>query len=76
VTELAVSRLRIMVEGVHRYVHGGAFALCSASTHRLITFELVRRTGAVVLAPNYVRPPRARFPTQARPYEEAARSHA
>ena len=27
------------------YIHGGAFVLCNHSTHRLITYELVRRTG-------------------------------
>lgn len=54
--------LPAIIRRVVLYLHGGAFALCSASTHRLITFELVRRTGAVVLAPNFARPPRARFP--------------
>ena len=44
------------------YIHGGAFVLCNHSTHRLITYELVRRTGAVVLAPEYTRPPAAAYP--------------
>ena len=29
------------------YIHGGAFVLCNHSTHRLITYELVRRTGEI-----------------------------
>ena len=48
------------------YLHGGAFMVCSHATHRLITFELVRRTGCVVLAPAHGRPPHARHPAQLR----------
>ena len=55
-TELAVGDKIIL------YIHGGAFVLCNHSTHRLITYELVRRTGAVVLAPEYTRPPAAAYP--------------
>jgi len=45
------------------YLHGGAFVLCGAQTHRLISFEIVRRTGAVMLMPAYTRPPHCRYPT-------------
>eukprot|EP00518_Triparma_eleuthera_P002451 CAMPEP_0182461660 /NCGR_PEP_ID=MMETSP1319-20130603/6172_1 /TAXON_ID=172717 /ORGANISM="Bolidomonas pacifica, Strain RCC208" /LENGTH=326 /DNA_ID=CAMNT_0024660975 /DNA_START=339 /DNA_END=1315 /DNA_ORIENTATION=+ len=44
------------------YLHGGAFVLCNSYTHRVITYELVRRTGLPVCAPCYKRPPRAKFP--------------
>lgn len=44
------------------YIHGGAFVLCNHTTHRLVTTELVRRTGAVVVAPEYTRPPQAQYP--------------
>eukprot|EP00928_Gymnodinium_smaydae_P065146 TRINITY_DN48328_c0_g1_i1.p1 TRINITY_DN48328_c0_g1~~TRINITY_DN48328_c0_g1_i1.p1 ORF type:complete len:327 (+),score=50.12 TRINITY_DN48328_c0_g1_i1:485-1465(+) len=44
------------------YVHGGAFALTNATTYPwLIGYELVRQTGAVVLVPDYTRPPSVSF---------------
>jgi len=61
------------------YLHGGAFVLCGAQTHRLISFEIVRRTGAVMLMPAYTRPPHCRYPTTldecARIYCEVARRY-
>lgn len=35
------------------YIHGGAFAVGSAVSHRAITFNLAKRTGCAVFAPNY-----------------------
>ncbi|WP_418152601.1 alpha/beta hydrolase [Litorimonas sp. RW-G-Af-16] len=35
------------------YLHGGAFTVGSAISHRPITVNLAKRTGAVVFAPNY-----------------------
>lgn len=47
------------------FLHGGAFVLTNAETYpTMIGFELVRRTGASVLFPNFARPPQARFPSQ------------
>ena len=54
-----------VVQRVILYVHGGAFVLTNAETYpTMIGFELVRRTGAALLLPNFARPPHARFPTQ------------
>ena len=35
------------------YIHGGAFAVGSAKSHRPITAQLASRTGCAVFAPNY-----------------------
>ena len=35
------------------YLHGGAFAVGSAQSHRSITYNLAKRTGCAVFAPNY-----------------------
>lgn len=44
------------------YLHGGAFALTNAETYPwLLGYELVRRTGAVVLIPDFQRTPQVRF---------------
>lgn len=43
------------------YIHGGAFALTNAESYPwLLGYELVRRTGAVVLIPDFQRPPQVR----------------
>ena len=44
------------------YFHGGAFVLCNSVTHRVITYELCRRTNVPVCVPLYSRPPHAKFP--------------
>lgn len=44
------------------YVHGGGFALCNAATHRPLTANIARVTGAAVLATRYRRPPEHPFP--------------
>lgn len=44
------------------YIHGGAFVLCNSVTHRVITYELCRRTNLPICVPLYSRPPHARFP--------------
>jgi len=44
------------------YIHGGAFVLCSPATHRAITCNIARATGALVLAVTYRRPPDCSFP--------------
>ena len=36
--------------------------LCGPQTHRLISCEIVRRTGAVLLMPAYARPPAVQYP--------------
>lgn len=35
------------------YIHGGAFAVGSAKSHRAITYNIAKRTGCAVFAPNY-----------------------
>lgn len=35
------------------YIHGGAFAVGSAISHRAITYNLAKRTGCAVFAPDY-----------------------
>lgn len=35
------------------YLHGGAYAVGSAKSHRAITYNLAKRTGCAVFAPNY-----------------------
>lgn len=53
------------------YIHGGAFALSNAVTYPwLLGYELVRRTGAVVLVPDYARPPGATFGSQGSPIHD------
>lgn len=44
------------------YFHGGAFVLCSSKTHRALLMRIVSKTGAVVLAPDYRRPPENPWP--------------
>ncbi|MBF9066707.1 alpha/beta hydrolase [Streptacidiphilus sp. NEAU-YB345] len=44
------------------YVHGGRWMLGDAHTHARLITELVRRTGAVALVPEYSRTPEARYP--------------
>lgn len=44
------------------YIHGGAFVLCNPATHRALTCNVARVTGALVLAVDYRRPPQHQFP--------------
>ena len=44
------------------YIHGGAFVFCTPSTQRLMLAEVVQRTGMIVLAINYPRPPESPAP--------------
>ena len=44
------------------YLHGGAFCLCSSQTHRTLLMRLCSTTNAVILAPNYRRPPEHPWP--------------
>ena len=39
------------------YFHGGAFALCTAKTHRALLTNLCQKTNSDILCPNYRRPP-------------------
>mmetsp|Transcript_39431 Transcript_39431/g.118074 ORF Transcript_39431/g.118074 Transcript_39431/m.118074 type:complete len:491 (+) Transcript_39431:39-1511(+) len=55
------------------YVHGGAFVLCNAATHRAMTCNVARVTGALVLAVDYRRPPEHKFPTALEDVVEAYR---
>jgi monoterpene epsilon-lactone hydrolase len=50
------------LERVVLYLHGGAFCLCSSQTHRALLMRIVQHTGAVVLAPDYRRPPEHPWP--------------
>jgi hypothetical protein len=45
------------------YAHGGAYCLCSPSTHRRLLAELCVRTGCQVVSVDYRRPPEHRCPT-------------
>jgi len=56
------------------YVHGGAFVLCNPATHRALTCNVARATGALVLAVDYRRPPEHRFPAALDDVLEAYRS--
>ncbi|CAK0834120.1 unnamed protein product [Prorocentrum cordatum] len=44
------------------YVHGGAFVLCNAATHRSLTLHVARATRAPVLVVHYRRPPQDPYP--------------
>lgn len=53
------------------YIHGGAFALTNAESYPwLLGYELVRRTGAVVLVPDYTRPPDTSYGVAGSPLED------
>lgn len=54
------------------FLHGGAYCLCSSSTHRSILYWLVKFTGASVLAVNYRRPPEDPYPA---PLADAAAAY-
>ena len=45
------------------YLHGGAFCLCSSRTHRGLLMRIADSTHAIVLAPDYRRPPEHPWPT-------------
>jgi monoterpene epsilon-lactone hydrolase len=49
-------------ERVILYLHGGAFCLCSSQTHRTLLMRLCSTTHAVIIAPNYRRPPEHAWP--------------
>jgi acetyl esterase/lipase len=56
------------------HIHGGGFALTNAESYPwLIGYELVRRTGSVVLFPDYQRPPQARFGEEHNPLSDLLR---
>lgn len=59
--------------GVVLYLHGSAFAVASARTHRGITSRLARATGRPVLACDYRLAPTHRFPAAA---QDVAATHA
>ncbi|MCO5968081.1 alpha/beta hydrolase [Actinoallomurus soli] len=48
--------------GAVLYLHGGAYAICSPRTHRVITTRLAMETGMPVLAPRYRQAPEHPFP--------------
>ena len=52
-------------DAVILYVHGSAYAICSARTHRGITTRLSQATGLPVFACDYRLAPRHRFPSAA-----------
>lgn len=49
-------------EHVVLYLHGGGYFMCSAATHRPLTWRLARDAGRRVLAINYRMAPAHRFP--------------
>lgn len=49
-------------DSVLLYLHGGAYAICSPRTHRVITTRLAMDTGLPVLAPRYRLAPEHPFP--------------
>ncbi len=49
-------------DAVILYLHGGAYAICSPRTHRVITTRLAMDTGLPVLAPQYRLAPEHPFP--------------
>lgn len=51
-----------IADGVVLYLHGGAYAVCSPRTHRVITTRLALDTGLPVLAPRYRLAPEHPFP--------------
>lgn len=56
------------------HIHGGGFALTNAESYPwLIGYELVRRTGSVVLFPDYQRPPQACFGEEHNPLGDMLR---
>lgn len=56
------------------HLHGGGFALTNAESYPwLIGYELVRRTGSVVLFPDYQRPPQASFGEEGNPLSDIVR---
>ena len=52
-------------DGVIFYLHGSAYTICSARTHRGITTRLSRATGLPVFACDYRLAPRHQFPSAA-----------
>ena len=52
-------------DGVVLYVHGSAYTICSARTHRGITTRLSAKTGLPVFACDYRLAPNHRFPAAA-----------
>lgn len=44
------------------YFHGGAYALCTSKSHRMILMRIVAETGATVLCIDYRRPPEHPYP--------------
>lgn len=44
------------------YCHGGGYFMCSAATHRPLTWRLAQQTGRCVLSINYRQAPEHRFP--------------
>ena len=52
-------------DAVILYVHGSAYAICSARTHRGITTRLSKATGLPVFSCDYRLAPRHRFPSAA-----------
>jgi monoterpene epsilon-lactone hydrolase len=52
-------------DAVILYIHGSAYTICSARTHRGITTRLSRATGLPVFACDYRLAPRHRFPSAA-----------
>jgi epsilon-lactone hydrolase len=48
--------------GVILYLHGGAYAICSPRTHRVITARLAMDTGMPALVPRYRQAPEHPFP--------------
>ena len=44
------------------YVHGGAFCMCKAGTHRGLLFRIAKKTNSIIFSINYRRSPEHKFP--------------
>ncbi len=44
------------------YIHGGAFCMCKAGTHRGLLFRLAKKTNTVIFSVNYRRAPEFKHP--------------
>lgn len=44
------------------YIHGGAFCMCKAGTHRGLLFRLAKKTNSVIFSVDYKRSPEYKYP--------------
>jgi acetyl esterase/lipase len=44
------------------YIHGGAFCMCKAGTHRGLLYRLAKKTNSIIFAVDYKRSPEYKYP--------------